>query len=114
MRLRPRRRGGGEHRHRTSGTFTTRDAQQQKGTRQSASRKTVAAMTHYFLSSARLASQSRDWFSPLRSNSTLPLMASPETLPWYLVVMVLPLISRDTVNDTSSPFIFPSLISVSW
>ncbi len=34
-----------------------------------------------YLASARLASQSRDCFSPFRSNSIFPLMVSTVTLP---------------------------------
>src|SRR5207248_1540759 len=71
----------------------------------------------YFLSAsslARLASQSRERAWPLRpSLSILPLMVSPSTLPLYFWVILLPLFSRVTVKESSSPLILPSSILVS-
>src|SRR5439155_7541117 len=45
----------------------------------------------YFFSVSRLASQSRDWASPFRSNSIFPLMLSPLILPLYFWVNLFPL-----------------------
>ncbi|MDB6065884.1 MAG: hypothetical protein JWR26_2092 [Pedosphaera sp.] len=73
----------------------------------------------YFFSEAaaagspRLASQSRELGVPLRSVSTLPLMESAVTFPLYLEVTELPLNSRVTLKEISSPFNLPSEISVS-
>src|ERR1044071_371967 len=62
---------------------------------------------------SRLASQSRDWDWPLRSNSILPLMESPLTFPEYLLVTLFPLNSRVTWKEISSPLILASAIGVS-
>src|SRR5260370_10017124 len=50
---------------------------------------------------------------PLPSVSTVNLISSPDTLPLYLVTILLPLNSRTTVNDMLSPSTLPSEISVS-
>ena len=59
----------------------------------------LRAMIDYAFS--RFASQSRDWVCPSRSNSTVPLIVSPLTLPLNFWVNFWPLNSRVTVNATS-------------
>lgn len=55
----------------------------------------------YFFSVWRVASQSRVWVEPSRSDSLLPLMESPASLPSYLMTNLLPLNSRVIVKATS-------------
>src|ERR1043166_6277471 len=72
---------------------------------------------NYFFSAApsRVAAQSRETGSPpLRPGASIfPVILSPSTLPLYLVTKALPLNSRFTLNEISSPLILPSEISVS-
>src|SRR5208283_2151755 len=63
----------------------------------------------YFCS---FASQSRDWASPFRSNSILPLMEPFANVPEYLLVTVLSLNVRTTPNEMVVPVTLPSLMSV--
>src|SRR5262245_37183054 len=70
-------------------------------------------MAGYFFSVSRFASQSRDWVSPFRSNSILPLIESPLILPLYLEVILFPWTSRVTAKESSSPLSLPSEIVTS-
>jgi hypothetical protein len=61
----------------------------------------------------RLASHSRSRVWPPKSDSILPLMVSPLTLPWYLVVNFCPSRSRVTWNDSVPSLYLASAMGVS-
>ena len=63
------------------------------------------------LAASRLACQSSPWVSPLMSNSALPVILSPASLPEYLMTNSCPLKSRFTLKLMSLPLSVPSLIS---